>query len=140
MQFISFDTLLNFIQSFFRLGKISIFTFVTQVIFLYYIAELITLDLYDLDFSLKINQVSLGARFLTRVFQVYLFKACCRRLMDILGFEKLGVKHYLLVLIALFYPVYVDHHAYLVFGLAAIPEANFNWRGGLKLNQKFQFN
>ena len=139
MKYISLETLTNFLNSFFRFGKMSIFTFCIQILFLYLIADTLILDLYDLDFSLAINQRSLGARFLTRLFQLYLFKACLRRLMDILGYEKLGIKHYVLVFIALFYPIYVGHHAYLVFALAAIPGVNFKLRDGLNIHHKLQF-
>lgn len=140
MRYITFQNFSNFINSFFRLGKMSIFTFLSQLVFLYILADLITLDLFDLSFESKITQASLGARFLTRALQLYMYKACLRRLMDIMGYENLGFKHYFLVFISLFYPIYVGHYPYLVFALAAIPGVGFNWREGLSLNQKLQFN
>lgn len=88
---------------------------------LYSLAQICTLDLYELNFESKITQLSLGARFLTRLFQIYLLKSSIRRFMDILGYEQIGVAHFVLVLLGVFSPIIITGHPLLVYALILIP-------------------
>ena len=133
-ELISFRTIKRIILSFFSLRPLGSILYIIQVMILFFLARACTLDLFDLSLELPINEVSLGARFLTRVFQVYLFKATLRRVADILGFTTLFPFHYLLVFFALYGPVMLGQPALFIIGAAIIPAKDFSDNNRIKIS------
>ncbi len=130
--FISFKTINNFFLSFLNYQALSQILFTLQVVALYFIAKFLTLDLFDLKFEESITQVSLGARFLTRLFQLYLLRACMRRMLDILGLEKLNLSHIAIILCLVFLPIYLGQFPLFLIVLAVFPKKGFRTSNSLQ--------
>lgn len=118
----------DFLLSFTHYRPIGPLLFVCQVLFLFYLAQAIGLDLFDLRFDSYFTKELTGARFITRVLQIYLLKITLKRVMDILDYHNLGVKHILIISIVLFGPVWIGKEPILLLVLPFIPGNSFYLR------------
>jgi hypothetical protein len=111
----------DFLLSFIHYRPIGPFLFCGQVLFLFYFAQMVSLDLFDISFNNFYTKELTGARFVTRVLQVYLLKSTLKRFMDILDYKQLGAKHITLIGIILFGPMWVGSEPILLWALVLIP-------------------
>lgn len=115
----------DFLLSFTHYRPIGPLLFVGQFLFLFYFAQVIGLDLFDLSFDNYFTKELIGARFITRVLQIYLLKITLKRFMDILGYKHLGGKHICIISIVLFGPVWIGREPILLLALLFIPGNGF---------------
>jgi hypothetical protein len=115
----------DFFLSYTHFRAIGPLLYILHVLFLFYLAQLIGLDLFDLNFENFYTKDLTGARFLTRIFQLYLFKSTLKRFLDILGYNRLSVLQICIVAIILFGPVMLGAEPVLILALPFIPGKGF---------------
>jgi len=114
-----------FLSSFLYNLPIGNVLYFAQLVFIFFMAKLIQIDITDLYLDSEIATQTLGARFMIRVFQLYLFKISLYRFKHLMSYGRLSLGHISIVFLGLFMPLSLGHFPYLVIALILIPRENF---------------
>lgn len=125
MKYIELKYLQIFLSSFLKNLPIGNFLYCAQLLFVFIMAKLIQIDITDLYLDSEIATQTLGARFIIRVFQLYLFKISLYRFKHLMSYRRLSFGHMIIIFSGLFMPMSLGHFPYLVIALILIPRENF---------------